>query len=178
MTGDLPKPAVAERLGAEALFRQHAAFVARFLAHLHVPRADIEDHVQEVFLVVHRKGGFVPGPAKATTWLARIAMNVTETRRRSRRRRKEDSREVDESASFIPSPEGKAAALEALARVQRALEELSLEQQSLFVLFEIEGESCDDIATGLGIPVGTVYSRLHTARAAFESAYDRTKGKS
>ena len=45
--------------------------------------------------------------------------------------------------------------------MQRALDTVDVERRALFVLFEIEGESCDDIAAGLGIPVGTVYSRLH-----------------
>jgi RNA polymerase sigma-70 factor (ECF subfamily) len=45
------------------------------------------------------------------------------------------------------------------------------------VLFEIEGESCDDIAAGLGIPVGTVYSRLHAARRDFQKAFAKLAGR-
>lgn len=159
---------------AEALFREHAPFVARLLAHLRVPADEIEDHVQEVFLVAHRKGGFLPRTGRATTWLARIAMNVAKTRRRSRGRRREAGGELlDQTASWDTGPENRAAAIEALARVQRALDVLDLEQRTLFVLFEIEGESCADIAAGLGVPIGTIYSRLHAARAAFVAAYDR-----
>ena len=39
------------------------------------------------------------------------------------------------------------------------------------MLFELEGESCDAIAAGLAIPVGTVHSRLHTARREFAAAF-------
>jgi RNA polymerase sigma-70 factor (ECF subfamily) len=57
--------------------------------------------------------------------------------------------------------------------VGRALETLSLEHRAVFILFEMEEESCESIADGLGIPIGTVYSRLHAARDRFRKAYGR-----
>ena len=42
-------------------------------------------------------------------------------------------------------------------------------QRVVFVMFEVEGFSCDQIATELGVPLGTVYSRLHTARKMFQA---------
>jgi RNA polymerase sigma-70 factor, ECF subfamily len=175
---DLTRPAQTSVIGAESLFRQHAPYVARFLAHLRVPPNAIEDHVQEVFLIAHKKGGFIPGTASATTWLARIAINVTATRRRSaRRRREESSDQLGELPGFAPTPENAAVVAQTLDRVQLALDSLDLEQRALFVLFEIEGESCADIATALGVPIGTVYSRLHAARAAFVAAYEDKENK-
>ena len=72
-----------------------------------------------------------------------------------------------------PSPQAQFETTESLSIVQRALESLEVERRGLFILFEIEGDLCDDIAAGLGIPVGTVYSRLHAARREFQKAYDR-----
>lgn len=46
-----------ERLGADALFRRYAPFIASFLRRLGVPAVDLDDSVQEVFVVAHRKGG-------------------------------------------------------------------------------------------------------------------------
>ena len=46
----------------------------------------------------------------------------------------------------------------------------------VFILFELEGESCDSIAAGLGIPIGTVYSRLHKARKLFMEVHSRLLG--
>jgi RNA polymerase sigma-70 factor (ECF subfamily) len=161
-------------IDAESLFRAHARFVARFCAHLRVPADAIDDHVQEVFLVAHRRGGFVPGEASATTWLARIALNVIGTRRRSfHRRREEPMDDVGESPGFAPPPDRAVEATQALERVQRALDALDVDQRALFVLFEIEGHDCADIAAGLGVPIGTVYSRLHAARAAFTKAHEK-----
>jgi RNA polymerase sigma-70 factor (ECF subfamily) len=42
-------------------------------------------------------------------------------------------------------------------------------QRVVFVMFEVEGFACDQIATELGVPLGTVYSRLHTARKMFQA---------
>ncbi len=60
---------------------------------------------------------------------------------------------------------------QALGRVQQALDTLTVEKRAVFVLYELEGQSCDAIATALGIPVGTVYSRLHSARREFSKAH-------
>ena len=65
-----------EHLSTDALFRRHAAFVARFLARLGVPSGQLEDALQEVFLVVHRNGGYRPGLAKPTSSLASIALRA------------------------------------------------------------------------------------------------------
>ena len=64
---------------AEDLFRQHAAWVGRFLSRLGAEPSNVEDLVQEVFLVAHRKGGYLPGAASPKTWLADIAQYVKST---------------------------------------------------------------------------------------------------
>ena len=62
-------------------------------------------------------------------------------------------------------------------RVQSALATLDEDKRAVFVLFELEGESCESIAKGLEIPVGTVYSRLHSARKDFTKAHARITGE-
>lgn len=169
-----PAPS-SESLDAEALFRRHAQFVAGFVARLGFSGQDVDDIVQEVFLVAHRRGGYTPGPARPTTWLAEIAVRTAMSHRRASKK----SRPVTEPdmAENIPasaaSPSDNAQSREALALAQAALEQLDLERRSVFVLYELEGESCEAIATAMGIPTGTVYSRLHTARREFLEAYQR-----
>jgi RNA polymerase sigma-70 factor, ECF subfamily len=167
--------ASSEPIGAETLFREHASFVAGFLVRLGVHHEDLDDLMQEVFIVAHRRGGFVPGPARPTTWLARIAIRVALAYRRTRRKQRTELNEeaLTWAESAAPSPHTQVETSESLSIVQRALDSLEVERRALFVLFEIEGESCDDIAAGLGIPVGTVYSRLHAARREFQKAYDK-----
>jgi RNA polymerase sigma-70 factor, ECF subfamily len=161
-------------LDAEALYRAHADFVARFLLRLGARGEDVPDLMQEVFLVAHRRGGFELGRAKPTTWLAEIAFRVSSERRRKQRRRLEDADTdtVTLAPTRAPSPGDRAEAAQALQRVQQALDRLTPEKRVVFVLYELEGEACDAIARALGIPVGTVYSRLHAARRAFARAHD------
>lgn len=168
-------PSQPPRMTAEALFRAHARFVAGFVARLGCAREDIEDVVQEVFLTVHRRGGFEPGVARATTWLAEIAIRVLSTWRRTARRR-QASADEDAVAGAVSTECTPLEAVEqraALERVDRALDALDVDRRAVFVLFELEGESCDAIAAGLGIPVGTVHSRLHAARKSFQAAHAR-----
>lgn len=165
-------------LDAAKLFREHANFVANFVVRLGMRREEVDDIVQEVFLVAHRRGGFVPGAARPTTWLAEIALRVTSaTRRRLRRSREDpDVQGVVAAVALTRDPGEQAETAEALRRVQQALEALDEPKRVVFILFELEGESCESIAAGLGIPVGTVYSRLHKARKLFMEAHGRLIG--
>ncbi|MBK7585774.1 MAG: sigma-70 family RNA polymerase sigma factor [Myxococcales bacterium] len=161
-------------IDAEALFRRHAEWAARYVTQLGFRGQDVEDIVQETFLVVHKKGGFRPGAAKPTTWLAEIAMRVGMAHRRSLRRAPiSDEAVVERAPGSTADPLANTINTEALANTQRALDTLSLEQRALFVLFELEGEGCDALAVTFGVPIGTIYSRLHRARAEFLTEYRR-----
>jgi len=170
---DAPHPEPkGERTAAGALFRVHAVFVAKFLRHLGVPIRDVDDLVQEVFMTVHRKGGYVRGPAQPRTWLAAIAVRHAKNNSRALRRGELFSTRLGKEPLLLPSdPSEEAEVRLGIERVQQALEELPLEQRAAFVLFELEGESCESIAASWEVPVGTIYSRLHHARRAFMQAY-------
>lgn len=161
--------------GAEELFRKHGRFVADFAARLGVRSQEIDDVVQEVFLVAHRRGGYVDGPATPTSWLAQITLLTVRTRRRTERRRPSsaEAHDMDTIEAHGASPHEAMAAAQAMERVQQALDAIDLDHRAVFILFEIEQESCHAIAASLGVPIGTVYSRLHAARRRFEEAHDR-----
>lgn len=161
-------------IGADALFRAHATFVAAFVTRLGAAKAEVDDLVQETFIVAHTKGGYQPGPAQPRTWLAAIALRVTRARQRSSARRREDaSATAFDSMTAAGKDPGEALEVaESLGRVQRALDTLDLDHRAAFILYEIEGESCQAIADVLEVPVGTVYSRLHTARKRFLDAHE------
>jgi RNA polymerase sigma-70 factor, ECF subfamily len=165
---------------AAALFRDHAAFVANFLHRLGVGPGEVDDLVQEVFLVAHRRGGFIEdGRARPTTWLAEISIRVASVARRSRRRSREhpDHEAVADARSREVDPARAAETTEALDRVQSALDSLDAERRAIFILFELEGEPCQAIADAFQIPIGTVYSRLHKARKQFKEAHARIAGR-
>ncbi|HVW28748.1 MAG TPA: RNA polymerase sigma factor [Polyangiaceae bacterium] len=161
-----------EDLSTEELFRRFAPFVARFLYRLGVGSDGLDDLVQEVFLVVHRRGGYKAGPAKPTSYLATIAANAASAYRR--RRRTEQARSSDvEVEGLVSTNKGPVQVLEVSERLrllQAALDRLEPDFRSTLVLADIEGESCASIAASSGVPTGTVYWRLHEARKRFQRA--------
>jgi RNA polymerase sigma-70 factor, ECF subfamily len=160
---------------AEALFRSHSRFVADFAHRLGVQKQELDDVVQEVFLTAHRRGGYLDGAASPTSWLGQITLLAVRTRRRTERRRPTGGDELDPEsiANDAVGPHESMASAQALGRVQRALDTLDLDSRAVFILYELEEEPCDAIAASLGVPVGTIYSRLHAARRKFQEAHDR-----
>ncbi len=161
------------RIDAAALFRAHAGFVARFLRRLGFAAADVDDLVQEVFMIAHRKGGYVAGAAQPRTWLAAIAFNVARTARRASavRAKSHDASSIDHALATEPDPAQALETQRAIDRVQVALATLDVEHRATFILYEIEAESGESIAAALEVPIGTVYSRLHHARKRFLRAH-------
>ncbi len=169
-----------EPIGAEELYRAHAPYVAAFLGRMGARRQDMQDAVQEVFLVAHQRGGFVPGAARPTTWLCEIALRVWWSARRRDGRRSAEIASADagvDALSDVPGADDQLEAASAAQRVQRCLEGLDEEHRAVLVLFELQDESTDDIASILGIPLGTVHSRLHHARKKFRARWERSHGR-
>lgn len=164
----------------QTLYETEFDFVWRSLRRLGVPESDISDAIQEVFMTAHRKLHEFEGRAKFSTWLFQIAFGVASTRKRRAHRRHEviDWSLLEERCSEETSPEDSLSFRESVALLDRALDALSLEQRSVFVLFEIEEVPCEQIAETLGIPLGTVYSRLRLGRATFQRALRQLKGQS
>jgi RNA polymerase sigma-70 factor (ECF subfamily) len=130
---------------------------------LHVAgrRPEAEDAVQETFLSVHRALGEFRGESKLSTWIYRIAVREA-IRQRARRRE-------DRSAALEEEPAAPPAGNPALRREQRdalarGLDRLSAEHRTVLSLFAIDGLTHQEIAEILGVPEGTVWSRLHAAR--------------
>jgi RNA polymerase sigma-70 factor (ECF subfamily) len=125
---------------------------------------------QEVFVVVHRRLSSFDGRSKLTTWLFGICLHLAQRQRRRAYLRfeflyAEPPERVDPS-----TPEARYAEEESRRNLERLLEKLSPERRATFVLFEVEGMSCEEIAELTSVPVGTVYSRLHLARKQVRQA--------
>lgn len=144
--------------------------VARFLQRLGFSDADVADLVQTVFLIAHQKGGFSLRGPSPRSWLYSIAFRVAATERRNRRRRPSGSLGLAELTDSR-DPEHWLQQRRSLRRVQRCLSKLDMLHQAAFVLYEVEGLSGPEIADALGVPIGTVYRRIHVARQRFAAAY-------
>jgi RNA polymerase sigma-70 factor, ECF subfamily len=152
------------RAELDLLYRDHADFVWRNLQHLGVRDSDLEDLMQEVFVTVHRKLSTFRRDSKFTTWLFGICLRlVLRHRRRAYFRWERPTAEPPEQTDD-QTPEDRYSARQADAQLELLLCRLSPERRATFMLFEIEGASCAEIAELSGVPVGTVYSRLHAAR--------------
>ncbi|HEX3769342.1 MAG TPA: RNA polymerase sigma factor [Polyangiaceae bacterium] len=173
-------PAESAPIDSETLFKRYAGFVATFLFRHGARGADLDDLVQDVFLTAHRRGGYRPGAASATTYLAHIALEANLQRRRGEGRWRNAHSDEATGAVVGRPPTDPAQALatkDAARRLQETLDVMDAGHRAVFILFELEGESCESIAAGLEVPIGTVYSRLHAARRAFrEHAARRARG--
>ena len=155
---------------------EHVEYVWRCLQRFGVRDADLEDALQEVFVVVHRRLDSWDGSAALRTWLFGIALRVAAAFRRKAHRRHERIVEDPLAGRAAPeeeSPERLAADGEARARLIEILDAMDLEKRAVLVMFEVEGLSCPEIARTIGIPVGTVYSRLDAARREFRERAER-----
>ena len=161
------------------VYDEHFRFVWRSLRRLGLSEADVADAAQEVFVVVHRKLEGFEGRAKLSTWIFGICLRVASRRRASPEKRREVLDEGAVASQIDPSDDA-TTTLEQRDRLRlldAILDELPLEQRAVFVLFELEAMTGDDIAEALQIPLGTVYSRLRLARGAFEQAVKRVQAK-
>jgi RNA polymerase sigma-70 factor, ECF subfamily len=146
--------------------------VSRWVRALGGLDADLDDLTQDVFMVVRRKLATFDG-RNLQGWLYTIAKHqVSDYRRRAwvRRLLRGIDQEKDEMGSFVLSSSDPCEELQK-REVERflahTLRKMTESQKTAFVLFEIEGFSGEEIATLEGIPVNTVWTRLHYARKRF-----------
>jgi RNA polymerase sigma-70 factor, ECF subfamily len=122
---------------------------------------DAADATQEVFLICLRKLGGFRGRSAFTTWLHRVAANVCYEALRKRSRERAADQEIEPPAE-PDHADASAAALD----VHRALQDVPEEFRAVLILHDLQGVPYNEIAEALGVPIGTVKSRLHRGRVA------------
>lgn len=167
---------VEHSLDLAAVYRQHAKDVMRWATRLCGKPQDAADITQEVFCVVQRKlKMYRPGQARLTTWLFRITEHVTRARRRKERVYQfffgESEAQVEVPSDERPVDEQLGARRDQAA-VYRALDQLSADDRTVLVLFELEGLSGEEVAELTGTKVSNVWVRLHRARKRFAERLD------
>ena len=157
------------------LMEAHFDFVWRSLRRLGLLGADADDGTQEVFLVASRNlQRILAGSEKQ--FLFATAVRVASTRRRGLKRRREEpllALDEDEQERSEPGPERLTEISRARQELQEILNGMSFEQRAPFILFELEELTVPEIASTLGIPIGTASSRLRAAREFFQAALRR-----
>ena len=148
------------------LFDRHHENVRQLLLRAAPNGADVDDLVQETFLTASRAAASFDGRESAGPFLAGVAIQLLRRRRRTFAR----LRNLLEAVGLAPqaperSPEDRVSAREDHDAVHAALARLSEDRRIVLVMVEWQGMSGPEIAKVLGVPVGTVWRRLHEARA-------------
>jgi RNA polymerase sigma factor (sigma-70 family) len=175
---DVPEeqPAASEGVWADAtwdeIVRAHTPQVYRLAFRLTGNKHDAEDLTHDVFVRVFRSlSQYTPGNFEG--WLHRITTNLFLDRMRRKARIRFDSLPENAADWFATSEPGPHEVFDATNLdddVARALDSLSPEFRAAVVLCDIEGLSYEEIATTLGVKLGTVRSRIHRGRAQLRAS--------
>jgi len=158
---------MARGLDIAEIAKQHYAFVFRFCAR-RVGVDSAQDAAQETFLTAQRVLGKFRGESALRTWLLGIANNECRRLVRSRRLEppsielKTDS-EVELGSLSVADCRSAEQTMVDRQALSEALNKLSPEHREVVLLHEVEGLSYDEAAVVIGVPAGTVKSRLHHA---------------
>ena len=176
------RPARASAVAFTQLYGRRFHDACRWLRAMGAPDSDLEDLAQEVFLVVRRR---LPDTEVRDegAWIYGICRRLMSDHRRRAWWKNLFSRRVDISLDEFAGRDDPGRALdrsEEARRVHGILGAMSLKRRSALVLFELEGFSGEEIAALEGVPVKTVWTRLHHARREFlerMESQDRLEGR-
>nr|PZN27172.1 MAG: sigma-70 family RNA polymerase sigma factor [Pseudomonadota bacterium] len=143
-------------------------FVWRCLRRFGVRPADVDDAAQQVFLIANEKLASIR-PGSERSFLVGVATRVASHSRRATQRREAAQQRLSGYPPQSPDPEALARQAEARDLLDRVLDKMSSELRSVFVLFELEELTIDEVANLLGLPRGTVATRLRRARMVFQN---------
>ncbi|HEY2512022.1 MAG TPA: sigma-70 family RNA polymerase sigma factor [Polyangiaceae bacterium] len=163
----------------ETVYADHFAFVWRMARRLGVPDASLDDVVQDVFLVFHRRLEEYDGRATVRSWLLGILSHVARDHRRRYRRKgaacvagAPDSSSKIAAVSADPGPAALAERQEQVALLKRLLDQLDDDKKTILVLAYLEQLRVPEIAEMLGLNLNTAYARLRAAKRAFDELYE------
>ncbi|GLZ36136.1 RNA polymerase sigma factor SigL [Lentzea sp. NBRC 105346] len=150
------------------LYRLHGRFLHRYLMGQTFGDTHLaEDIMQETFLRAWRKPELGLRPSECRPWLVTVARNLVVDRLRSRRCRPQEA--SDAALPLIPVQHCQEERVIMSLTVSEAVAKLTPNRREVVVHMYFHGRSPDEIASVLGIPVGTVKSRAHAALTALRS---------
>jgi RNA polymerase sigma-70 factor (ECF subfamily) len=162
-----PRLLFARELSFEMVYHAYFRQVVSWMRAMKVPATDMEDAAQEVFLIVRRK---LPGfrGDNLAGWLYRIADYTARNYRRlawfKHLFRREPHHEVADMWAMGGTPAITIEQREDQRTIAHMLARMSAKRRETLILFEVEGYSGQEIAVLQGVPIKTVWTRLHHAR--------------
>ena len=159
------------------LVTEQFAFVWRLLRRIGVSASDADDAAQQVFIAVSQRLRDIREDAERA-FLFSTALHVGARARRGRGRKREDfGVELEQHVDPAPSQEELIDRQRAREVLDSMLDEMPLELRVVFVLYEIEQLTSVEIADIVGVPAGTVASRLRRAREDFQARMTRAEAR-
>jgi RNA polymerase sigma-70 factor (ECF subfamily) len=149
-------------------------YVHRTLLRLGVPQADVEDLLQELFLVLHHAWPNYDASRPLRPYLFGIAFRIASAHRRKRRR---EQAPVSERADLRPNPEEQLQTKQTRRFVLAALAKIPLARRAVLMMHDIDGVAMRDVAASLKIPRFTAYSRLAKARRELREIVRRSTAR-
>ncbi|MBL9039224.1 MAG: sigma-70 family RNA polymerase sigma factor [Archangium sp.] len=168
-TGVVERAQAGDPAAFRELYDAHHRQVARQLTFM-VPRAELEDVLQDVFIEVFRSISRFQGKSAFTTWLYRVAIHVAlKARRTHTRARLELVDDVPEVVDPAMQPVEVTLSAERQARVEALLQAVAPKKRAVLVMHDLQGIDAHTIAETLGTNVLTVRTRLFYARRELEA---------
>lgn len=160
-----------------ALFDRFHADVYRFLGRFPwIDDAIRDDLVQATFLEVRRTARSYRDASSVRTWIFGVAANLARhASRGEHRRRIRQAKYLAQPAPRLMAVDEEVEQRRLLERVRAAMAELPQDPLIVFILCDLESVAGVEVAKLLGIPEGTVWRRLHTARKAIRDAIERAE---
>jgi RNA polymerase sigma-70 factor (ECF subfamily) len=160
--------------GLGELFDRHAPDLRRYFARLGAPAGDVDDLIQATFLEVVRAAPRFDAAHPVRAWLFGVATWMWRRHRRSlgRTATRLAAWAGLSKGRYAPSPDEIFEGDEASRRFQRAFEGLSAKKREVFTLVTLEGFSGEEAARTLGVPINTIWTRLHHARLELRQALE------
>jgi RNA polymerase sigma-70 factor (ECF subfamily) len=157
------------------IFERELSYVWHALRRLGVAGCDLEDVTQQVFMQVHGQLAAYDARRPLRPWLFAFAFNAASNYRALARHRLESSVHAPETSDPTPAADEQLISRQERELAELALQHVALDRRCVLLLHEIEGHGIPEIASALGIPLNTAYSRLRLARREYERAVRRLR---
>lgn len=156
------------------LFDRHEMSLRRYFGRIGVTASDADDLVQQTFVELMRTAGHFDTSLVARSWIYGVATMVV------RRHRRSLSRLTNNLVTWAnqlrgatePAPDGEFELDQTAKRISEALDTMAPKKREVFVLVALEELSGEEVSAALGIPVNTVWTRLHHARRELRAALE------